>query len=74
MRLSLLCCLVFFGIQGTAHAYIGPGLAAGTLGVIIAFVGSIFLGLFAIIWYPAKRLLKRRKKSSETKSSVSEKP
>ena len=54
--------LVYFLIVGTggfamsAHAYIGPGLGAGTLAVIGGLVLSVFLALFAVLWYPLKRL------------------
>lgn len=50
----------FFWI-GAAEAYVGPGLGAGTIGVILGFLASIFLALFAILWYPIKRFLKKRK-------------
>lgn len=46
-----------------ANAYVGPGLGAGTLGVILGIIGSIFIALFAIIWYPLKRLLKKYRKT-----------
>lgn len=46
-----------------ANAYIGPGLGAGTIGVILGIVGSLFIALFAIIWYPLKRLFKKKKES-----------
>lgn len=41
----------------SAHAYVGPGLGAGTLGVILGLIGSVFLALFAFFWYPIKRAL-----------------
>lgn len=44
-----------------AHAYLGPGLGAGTIGVILGIAGSILLALFAIFWYPIKRMLKKKK-------------
>ena len=44
-----------------AFAYIGPGLGAGAIGAVLGVLGSIFLGLFAIVWYPIKRLMKKRK-------------
>ncbi len=47
-----------------AMAYIGPGLATGTLGVILGVLGSICIAVFALLWYPIKRLLKKIKKSS----------
>lgn len=45
-----------------AFAYIGPGLGAGAIGAVLGVLGSIVLGLFAIIWYPFKRLMKKRRK------------
>ena len=45
-----------------AFAYLGPGLAAGTLAIVLGFLASIFLALFAVAWYPLKRLFRRRKK------------
>lgn len=47
----------------SANAYIGPGLGAGTIGVILGIIGSLFIALFAIIWYPLKRLFKKKKES-----------
>ena len=51
-----------------ALAYVGPGLGAGTIGVILGIIGSIFVALFAVIWYPFKRLLKKIKKTKKTES------
>ncbi len=44
-----------------AMAYVGPGLGAGTVGVVLGIIGSIFIALFALIWYPCKRLLRKIK-------------
>ena len=43
-----------------ASAYVGPGLGLGVLGVIAAFVMSIFLALVSIVWYPLKRMFKKK--------------
>ncbi|MBP6030771.1 MAG: hypothetical protein KA533_05015 [Sphingobium sp.] len=48
-------------LPGSALAYIGPGVGAGAIGAVLGVVGSIFLALFAVIWYPIKRLLRRGK-------------
>ena len=47
--------------------YIGPGLGGGIIAAVLGFFTSIFLALFAIIWYPIKQLIKKikGKKSSE---------
>ncbi len=39
-----------------AFAYVGPGLGAGTIGVILGLLGSVLLALFAFFWYPIKRV------------------
>lgn len=45
-----------------ALAYIGPGLGAGAIGAVLGVLGSIFLALFAVVYYPFKRLMKKRRK------------
>jgi hypothetical protein len=42
-----------------AEAYVGPGLGAGTLGVVLGLLGSILIALFAFFWYPIKRIFKK---------------
>jgi hypothetical protein len=43
-----------------AYAYIGPGLGGGTIGAILGVIGSVFLAIFAVVYYPIKRLLKKK--------------
>ncbi|MEM1057661.1 MAG: hypothetical protein AAGK14_00290 [Verrucomicrobiota bacterium] len=50
----------------TALAYIGPGLGAGAVATILGLIAAFFLGLFAILWYPIKRMIKGKKKPTET--------
>lgn len=58
----------YFIFTNLSHAYLGPGMGAGiltaTLGVILAILALIF----GVIWFPLKRLIKRKKekKASET--------
>jgi hypothetical protein len=61
--------LIGFFIQSPTYAmaYVGPGLGAGTISVVLGVLGSIFIALFAIIWYPLKRFLKKIKKSGPQK-------
>lgn len=44
---------------GVAHAYMGPGVGLGFLGAVFGVIGSIFLAIAAIVWYPIKRLLRK---------------
>ncbi len=52
-----------------AVAYIGPGLGLGVIGVVLGVLVSIVLAIFAVLWYPLKRMFKK-----ETKSTAQEKP
>lgn len=70
VRITICICL-FFPLN--AFAYLGPGMGAGTIGAILGVIGSIFLALFAVVYYPIKRLFKKRKnKQSKTNSTSTE--
>jgi hypothetical protein len=47
-----------------AQAYVGPGVGAGTIAIVLGILTSIFLAFVGIVWYPIKRLIKRRKDRS----------
>lgn len=40
-----------------ALAYVGPGLGLGAIGAILGVILSVLLAIFAILWFPLKRLL-----------------
>lgn len=42
--------------------YIGPGMDGGVLSVVFGILLSFFMAVFAIVWYPFKRFLKKFKK------------
>ena len=48
----------------TAMAYIGPGVGAGAIAAVIGVIGSIFLAIVAVLYYPIKRMLKGNKAKS----------
>lgn len=47
-----------------AYAYLGPGVGLGAIGVALGVVGSILLGLFSLLWYPFKRLVRRLRRGA----------
>jgi uncharacterized membrane protein (DUF485 family) len=57
-----------------AHAYLGPGLCAGTIGAIIGVIVSVFVAIFAVIYYPIKRLFKRKKAGKSNIEQDNESP
>ena len=58
----LVVALMLFLAPGLAQAYIGPGAGVGAITAALGVLGAIFLALLAVIYYPIKRLLKRRRK------------
>jgi hypothetical protein len=58
MTSSLACVLFVLILVSPGYAYIGPGAGAGVVSVVLGLLGSLFLLLLGIIWYPVKRMLK----------------
>jgi len=61
--LAVMAAVVLFVTPGVAQAYMGPGLGIGAFTAVLGVIGSIFLGIVSIVWYPVKRLLRRLKRS-----------
>lgn len=49
-----------------ALAYMGPGVGAGLIATILGILTAIVLALFAVVYYPLKRLLKPKQGKSKT--------
>jgi hypothetical protein len=52
-----------------AMAYIGPGVGAGAIAAVLGVLGSIFLAIVAVVYYPIKRLLKGGKDKASKPAS-----
>lgn len=53
------------------HAYIGPGAGFGVIASLLGIFGSIFLLIFAILYYPIKRYYLKRKSKKKIKKKIS---
>lgn len=51
---------ILLASAGTAQAYVGPGLGLGAVGAVLGVALSVILALFAVFWYPLKRLFKKK--------------
>ena len=75
-KLAVLVCALTFVPWASAEAYIGPGLGAGSVAVVLGILASVVMALVALVWYPMKRLAKRMKSptadaSTEDRSKLS---
>ena len=56
---------IFILIITPSFAYLGPGIGGGAIVATIGIIVAIFAALFGLIWFPIKRLLKRRKEKKQ---------
>ena len=76
-RLFYFTYLIF--LPSTLEAYIGPGMGAGPIVVVLGILSAIFLVILAIVWYPLKRLFKMlfkqdKEETAENDSETKEQP
>ena len=64
------CSIIFCLITSSSFAYLGPGIGGGTIAATIGIIIAIFVGLFGLIWFPIKRILKKRKKNKEQQNKI----
>lgn len=57
--------LVTVFLPGSAFAYIGPGGGLSAVGAFLGLLAGIIVAIFGFVWYPIKRLLKRRREKRE---------
>ena len=60
-------CITFFLVFSPVFAYLGPGVGGGIIFATLGVVFALIIGLFAILFYPIKRLFKKIKKKEITK-------
>lgn len=48
-----------------ARAYVGPGTGLSAIGSFLALVAAVIVGILGFLWYPLKRLLRRRTSSQD---------
>lgn len=68
--LALAAAALMLATASPASAYLGPGLGLGAIGAVLGVIGSLFLGLAAIIWYPVKRLIRKLKGTKRAAEST----
>ena len=56
----------------SAMAYVGPGAGLSAIGAFIAVVVGIILAIFGFLWYPIKRLLRKKKPTEEAEDGAFE--
>jgi hypothetical protein len=69
--LTLAFCFVLV-LASPALAYVGPGAGLSVIGAALAFLGAIVLSIVGFVWYPIKRVLRRRAARSKPSGTPAE--
>lgn len=59
--LKTLAILLLLAVSPAALAYIGPGAGISVLGSLLGILGTIVVAIGAIIFWPVRKFLKRKK-------------
>jgi hypothetical protein len=70
MRLIISFLVTVLLTLSPAHAYVGPGLGAGSIAVVLGILASILLAIFAVVWYPLKRFFGSYKKNANNSNKI----
>jgi hypothetical protein len=60
-RVALFCLLAASCLAAPAQAYVGPGAGVTLIGALLGLLSAILLALWAVVRWPIRRLLARRK-------------
>ena len=63
--LAAISTLTFIGSADPAAAYIGPGAGLSAIGTAIALILAVALAFVGFVWYPIKRLMRKRRASAQ---------
>lgn len=63
--LRLLALSVLVMNTTTAIAYVGPGAGLSAIGSVLALLGAALLLIVGFVWYPVKRMLRKKKNKAE---------
>jgi len=61
--LKTLAILLLLVVSPVAMAYIGPGAGISVLGSLLGILGTIVVAIGAIIFWPVRKFLKRKKQA-----------
>tara|TARA_B100001093_G_scaffold519771_1_gene610374 strand:+ start:3735 stop:3950 length:216 start_codon:yes stop_codon:yes gene_type:complete len=53
-----------------AYAYLGPGIGGGVIAATLGIIVAIFAAIFGLIWFPLKRLFKKKEKKENQLNKV----
>ena len=62
--------VVLASVAPPALAYIGPGAGISAIGTFFAVIGAVVLLVVGFLWYPVKRMLRKKKEAPAQASAA----
>lgn len=56
--------VTLLALSQPAYAYLGPGGVVSGIGSLLALIAAVVVAAVGFVWFPIKRLLKRRKSTT----------
>ncbi len=69
-RVFGLSILLALGLSAPALAYVGPGAGLGAIGAALGLVAAVVMAVGAILFWPIRRLIRRRRKKPALKADA----
>tara|TARA_B100001057_G_C22374431_1_gene765939 strand:+ start:409 stop:621 length:213 start_codon:yes stop_codon:yes gene_type:complete len=63
-RLTVTVIFLIF-LNNPSYAYLGPGVGVSAIIATIGIIVAIFVALFGLIWFPLKKLFKKKNNKNE---------
>lgn len=68
--LRFIAAITMLAGPAVAGAYVGPGLGLGAIAAFLGAVLAVLLAIVGLVWYPVKRLLRKRKGAESAGTDV----
>ena len=66
---KILILSLMLALPATAFAYVGPGAGLSIIGSLLAFLAAIVVGIFGFLWFPIRRLIRKRKLAAAARAA-----
>lgn len=64
--IQILLVFILLASVSPAPAYIGPGAGISVLGSLLSILATVFVAIGAVLFWPLRKLMKRRKARRES--------
>jgi len=63
-RATAVLAVAILAVSPEALAYVGPGAGLSIVGSVLAFLAAIVAGILGFLWYPIRRMIRKRKEAA----------